>query len=296
MAASGDEQRKTERWRAADLEEAGRLGADFGLGTVTGVIRQWSDRSGLIGCADVLLGGALVWGIGGTLFFVLPAGPGWDKVWFGVFIGGLIVVAIPLWALGERLKVARYRYFFYSGGVAQLGRREPEPRVLRWADVETVTITVKTDDGDLTTDLDTCVLSGRGTEITTEPPGDVFNEVPGFSVAMAAQQNLSPRFVAELVEACESGEAVTAGDLRVDQDGITLAAGGTRLAWSELTSVTFQHDKGEDWAPITRIDVRQGGKGWDYRVSLSGIPNGIFLAQLIARVAATHGVGVHDHQ
>ena len=53
MATSGDERRKTERWRADDLEEAGRLGAAFGLGTVTGVIRQWSDRSGLIGCAEV---------------------------------------------------------------------------------------------------------------------------------------------------------------------------------------------------------------------------------------------------
>ncbi len=177
---AGSGLRGAEQRRVDDTEEAGRIGALFGLGSVDEVVRQWQDRGGLIGTADFLALGAIVWGVGGTLFLVLPEGPESDKVVFGAFIGGVVVVAALLFVLGERFKVVRCRYFLYSGGVAQLMRRGSEPQILRWADVERVTIaTTEDDDGNPETDLKSCILSGSATEITAGPGSAVFRGDPG---------------------------------------------------------------------------------------------------------------------
>jgi hypothetical protein len=69
-----------------------------------------------------------------------------------------------------------------------------------------------------------------------------------------------------------------------------------RQAWNEITSLTFRHEHEDASAPVIQIGVRQLAKGWDYSVSLSGVPNGIFFARLIARAAAAHGVDLRDHQ
>jgi hypothetical protein len=281
--------------RADDLAEARLIGEEYGLSTVDEVIREWGDRSGLIHVADFLFGGAILWGIFGTLFIVLPSGPGSVKAAFGAFIGGLIVLGSLLMVLGERFKAVRCRYFVYSGGIAQLVRRPPELRVLRWADVETVTITAKKDDdGNLETDVGTCAVAGPGTEITAGPESEVFAETPGRTVAAAAHKHLAPRLVPALIEACQSGELVTAGPISIDEEGITLT--GARYPWSEITSMAVTYDSRAEWAPITRIDFRTAGMSRDYELFLADIPNGIFLADLIAHAASGHGLDVRDYR
>jgi hypothetical protein len=286
------------RRRRADLAEAEWIGAEYGLGTVDEVIRQWRDRSGLISVANFLFTGAIVWGLGGVLFIVAPSGSGTVKAGFGVFIGGLIAAASLLLTLGERFKAVRNRYFLFAGGVAQLDGRDPRPRVLRWADIETVTITAKKDDdGNLETDVDSCVLAGPGRPaITAGPGGENFSETPGRDVAAAAHRSLARRLVPPLIEACQSGEQVTAGWLGIGEEGVTLQPGGIRHAWSEITSMTVTYDCGHAFAPITRIGFRTAGMTRDYELYLDGIPNGMFLADMIAHTATVHGVEVNGYR
>ena len=297
MAVSRTGGRGAER-RRADLAEAEWIGAEYGLGTVDEVIRQWRDRSGLISVANFLFTGVIVWGLGGVLFIVLPSGPGIVKAGFGVFIGGLIAAGSLLMALGEKFKAVRHRYFLFAGGVAQLDGREPRPRVLRWADIETVTITAKKDDdGNLETGVDSCVLAAPGLpEITAGPGSENFSETPGRDVAAAAHRGLAPRLVPPLIEACQSGEQVTAGWLGIGDEGIALLPSGTSHAWSEITSMAVTYDSGQAAAPITRIEFRTAGMTRDYELYLSGIPNGMFLADAIAHAATAHGVEVNGYR
>jgi hypothetical protein len=295
MAATKAVRRRTER-RRADLAEARVIGEEYGLGAIDEVIRQCRDRSGLIHVADFLFTGAIVWGIGGVFFVVLPSGPESFKVEFGLFIAGTIMLASVLMALGELFKAVGCRHAVYSGGIAQLSRKEPAPRVLRWADVETVTITAKKDDeGDPKTEVESCLLTGAGTEITAGPGSDIFVTAPGREVAAAAHRNLAPRLVPPLIEECQSGAAITAGWLSVQQEGITLRR-GSRCAWSEITSMAVTYDGAPPSAPITRIGVRTAGTSYDQQLNLSGIPNGMFLADAIAHTAAGHGVEVKGYR
>ena len=298
MAAGGGGLSRADRRRAEDLELAGWIGGEFGLGTIDQVVRQWRDRGCLLTVWSDLALAALLGGIGAFLFAFPPHGDRRIKDFVGVFTGGTAVLAVLLIALGERFKVMRSWYFLYSGGVAQVARTRPQPRVLvlRWTEVETVTVILETDDdGNPETNVDRCVLSGPGTEITAGPSAGLLAEDPGPILAAAAHRNLAPRLVPPLIHAWESGEPVTAGELSIGQDAITVPT-GTRHAWSQITSMAVTYASGPDPAPITRIDFRPAGTDRADQISLSGIPNGIFLAHLIAHAATGHGVHVARYQ
>jgi len=59
------------------------------------------------------------------------------------------------------------RLFWYSGGLAELTGDEPEPRIMRWADVQTAT-TVFYESDETAARLTGCILSGSD---GTEPVG-----------------------------------------------------------------------------------------------------------------------------
>ena len=295
MAAGGGGLSKADRRRAEDLELAGWIGGEFGLGTIDQVVRQWRDRGRLLSMGWGLVGATLVFGTWGLLVW-LQSKDRLTREFVGVPIGSVAVLAVLLIALGERFKVMGCWYFLYSGGVAQVARSEPKRRVLRWPEVETVTIILKTDsDGNPRTEVDRCVLAGPGTEITAGPAVGLLAEDPGRILAAAAYRNLAPRLVPPLIQAWEAGEPVTAGGLSIGQEGITVPA-GTRHAWSQITSMAVTYASGRDPAPITRIDFRQAGTDRGYWMSLSGIPNGIFLAHLIVHAATGHGVQMNGYR
>src|SRR5215471_8011021 len=294
MAAGGGGLSKADRRRAEDLELAGWIGGEFGLGTIDQVVRQWRDRGRLLSMGWGLVGATLVFGTWGLLVW-LQSKDRLTREFVGVPIGSVAVLAVLLIALGGRRKMKKSWYFLYSGGVAQVARSEPKRRVLRWPEVETVTIILKTDsDGNPRTEVDRCVLAGPGTEITAGPGVGLLDEDPGRILAAAAHRNLAPRLVPPLIQAWESGEPVTAGELSIGQEGITMPA-GTRHAWSQITSMAVTYASGPDSAPIARIDFRPDETDRNDQLSLSGIPNGIFLAHLIAHAATGHGVRVDGY-
>src|SRR5215831_8473279 len=191
MAAGGGRLSKADRRRAEDLELAGWIGGEFGLGTIDQVVRQWRDRGRLLTLGWNLVAATLVLGTWGLLVW-LQSGDRWTRE----FIGGIAVLAVLLIVLGERFKVMCCWYFLYSGGVAQVARREPKRRVLRWPEVETVTVILKTDgDGNPRTEVDRCVPAGPGTEITAGQGVGLLDEDPGRILAAAADRNLAPRLV-----------------------------------------------------------------------------------------------------
>ena|SRR5215475_12041235 len=95
---------KADRRRAQDLELAGWIGGEFGLGTIDQVVRQWRDRGRLLTLGWNLVAATLVLGTWGLLVW-LQSGDRWTREFVGVFIGGIAVLAVLLIALGERFKV-----------------------------------------------------------------------------------------------------------------------------------------------------------------------------------------------
>jgi hypothetical protein len=295
MAVSGTGRtvaRRQERLRAADLEEGNRVGAAFGLGALEDALRDldypaYTGWGFLLGTCGGAIGLGTILGISARSFALST------KLIVAAAIAGAIAICWLMVGIGAmRARVGR-RLFHYSGGLAQLARGEPEPLVLRWPDIETVTIALTTDEGTPDTTVSVCTLTGpTGTKLRAD------RRKMAEAVACAAHQALACHFVPPLIAAYESGEAVTAGKARVAHDGLTLTD-GSHFPWGEIESVRMRHASMATATLTTRIDVTllpQKRRSRYRRFDPSGIPNAIFFAHLIAHAAARHGVRVDGYE
>jgi hypothetical protein len=118
--------------RKAELEDEGkRLGAEFQLGRCTGQWRSRYARPRFIWGVVILI---LIQGGG----FISPFGfTGLGRVVAACVVVDLLVLGVAMVALPPRTR--QDRLFRYDGGVILMAEREPEPRVLRWADLVSVT-------------------------------------------------------------------------------------------------------------------------------------------------------------
>jgi hypothetical protein len=173
--------------------------------------------------------------------------------------------------------------------MAQLLPGEPEPRVLRWADVENVVLTTETDsDDEPKRGLASCAVYGNGTRIGN-------GNYAGETVARAVHRAVAPRLVPPMIAACESGEEVTAGTLRAGQQALTLP-NGVRRAWADIKSISMVHTTTKDPASmISRLELYRR-RGNSDTISASGIHNWIFLIDVIAHLATRSGVQVNGYQ
>jgi hypothetical protein len=278
---------REERLRAEDIEVSSRIGEEFGLGEIESVSRTMNDPSGLIVVGGLLLILSLFAGLPvGISVGVSSASPTAKLIVVAIFCG-MFVLGWPLVAMGVLHEVADNRVALYSGGVAQLRREEPEPNVLRWADIETVTIELTTDEGTPETGLASCTLRrADGTGITEKKNPQ--------TIAAAAHRALGPRLAPPLIETYDRGEPVTAGDARIDQEGFTMGP-GKRLAWSGIKSVTMRHATQDSVDVATRIDIRVVRRNRPHYFDPSGIPNAIFSAHVLARAAMRNGVQVDGY-
>jgi hypothetical protein len=93
----------------------------------------------------------VLWGIvilivivsGGFIPPFTLTGPG--RVVASLVVGGLLVLGVALVALPPRTRPDRL--FHFDGGVVLISRRAPEPLVLRWADLTSVTRNMGDSDG-----------------------------------------------------------------------------------------------------------------------------------------------------
>lgn len=132
------------------------LGRDFELGAVRAIARardygRLTAWGFMLGLFAVIVGLPIASVIGGGVHT-----PGPKEVVAAVF-GGLFLLGCVLLGLGMVISPVEARLFRYRGGLAELARDEPEPRVMRWADVETVTVIYRPVD-DAAPELAGCVL------------------------------------------------------------------------------------------------------------------------------------------
>jgi hypothetical protein len=132
----GGEPAQQERPVAAeDLEECGAVGERYGLGTVEAVRRDLDDSNGYS-----ITGGCFVTlGLLGLCVAVPVIGgvtsSGANALTAGEICGALLVVGGIALVIGRRHASVMVRLCLYSGGLARLDHRKPEPEVLPWADV-----------------------------------------------------------------------------------------------------------------------------------------------------------------
>lgn len=279
---------RKERLHAEDMELLGRVGDEFGLGPVESVSRYDVVPSGLsvLGCLMIMA--AILGGIPTGIIVGLSSDTPTTKLIVVAIIIGVFFLGWPLGAVSALSDEVDNRVALYPGGVAQLRRDEPEPIVLRWADVETVTIEVTTDEGTPLTDLASCTLRGRrGAEITDKKNAR--------AVTAAAHRALGPRLIPPLIDSFDRGEPVTAGDARIDDEGLSIPP-GKRLTWPEIKSVTMGHAPKGSADVATRIDVRVVRRNRLHYFDPTGVPNAIFFAHVLARAATRNGVQVDGYQ
>jgi hypothetical protein len=277
-----------EKQRQSDLELAALLGEDFGLGEVRRTVRARPP----VPVAE--LGGILALG---AACAAIPAVFAFDaKVINAAVFGGLFLLGCLLAGLGTARSPVTERLFWYDGGTVQLNGDEPEPRVLRWADVETVIYGYESG-GRSPAMLSRCILrGGPGTEpvdilcsLATGYPSKVMHRLLAETASV-----LAPRLVPPLIEIYESGEPVIVGRVRIDRAGITVGwPADRRITWSEVDSIAaYPLDRLTGIRTLYEIIIIDRSAS-TVRIFLGGVPNGMLLPHLLAYAAARNGILLH---
>jgi hypothetical protein len=289
--------------RREDLTVARRLSAQFDLGDVRGVTRSRADQQ--YRERFVASGGAAIPGLVAILLLI-------------VFAFALPYVALPVAAgvtiitVTAVLGVGYYagqvilnhsfapgtdtdRVFWFAGGLAHLTSASPEPVVLPWDGVDSVTATIV----DEHYQYYACTLRGStGTEVTVAGLDDgTVGRAPSLVRRLLRQAGrlFDPRLVPPLIGTYESGQPVVIGEWTVDRTGIRRTASGfvvDRCPWPEITRITMERSPPKT-GRVLRIGVHRDGNQPPVAIDLSDVPNGIFLPAVIAHAAADHGVTVH---
>jgi hypothetical protein len=279
------------RRRRDDHEVALLLGENCGLGEVRVIALA---RKYWIAFWGGLL--ALVAGIAGIP--AIAGDAGWAKVINAAVFGSLFPLGCLVLGLGIARAPVTGRLFWHSGGLAELAGDEPEPRIVRWADVETVT-TVYYEGEETPIRLTGCILGGgAGTEpVDLRGPAKIrgYRSSVLRALTMEAARILAPRLVRPLIGAYESGEPVTVGEACIDRSGITVKPpDGERIAWTEIRSITTRHvtSFADGAAPVYEIEICKQPGNMCREISLDGVANGMFLPHLLAHAAAQYGVSL----
>jgi hypothetical protein len=263
--------------------EGARAGAEFGLGACTAAWRgrRYAGRLGV---------GALLLVVLASGVFIPPlTSTGVPRAIAGgidaaVFAGAILLIALPPISWTDRL-------FLYQAGIVLLDARHPEPTVLRWAHLDTLTVTTASGyDDDY---ISGCVLRDRaGNVLTVGRHLKAINDVTA-----QAERVLAARLVPALIASFDSGTPVTVGHLTADQHGLSwgIAYGkadptrGWQVPWPQIRAITFEM-LGQ------RASMKTGWQPRDSRdFELSGQPNSFLIRYLIAHAAAIAGITVTGH-
>jgi hypothetical protein len=279
-----------------DREQALLLGAEFGLGTLAEVSRtrdlpKYALGGGLLGVITVVVGAPVAAGIAGGPYQLAV------KAVVAALVGGLFAACCALVGVGLARSTVSNRLFRYSGGLAQLVRGEPEPRVARWADVRDFTVFYHQSDEEPPRLSGFLVTTGTGTSL---PGLRAYWRRRELRVLVAeAAANLAPRLLPAMTETYDSGAAVSFGRVQVSGEGITVSGwtAGEPIPWTQLKSVHMTYIDGKDGDYVDEVII--GRRGLPTReISVSGLANGIFLPYLLAHAAARQGVlvtGYHEN-
>lgn len=272
---------EAEELRRAEKAEAARLGGEFGLGDTVGVAWVRYSRSGYLGV--ILLASASVF----TLIMSLALAG--SSATAAVILGALTVAGFAgTWLAGRRIRARMVlrRFCWYSGGVAQTHPDRPAPMVLRWPDVDSVTLTFN-DADERFNGLSWCTLAGdAGVSVSID---GAYPRTTVREVADLAQRILSPRIGAALIAAFDSGHPLITGGWRIDGTGVAEEPPAWRslsLSWNDMAEIVVageDHHGVVDPPSLITITPKSGRR--PLRLSLSGVRNGPFLPPLLEHAA-----------
>jgi hypothetical protein len=280
-----------ERRRVDDKERARLFGEEFRLGTLQRVSRG---RGLTKPTAWGIMLGVIVFIVGLPVLGGVDAGPNplAARVAVTAMVGALFAACCWLLVAGPARSPVTSRLFRYSGGLAQLVRDEPEPRVARWADVRDITVDYF--------DAEDAAARLNGFQVTTVT-GTVLPGLSGYwsrrklrPLVAAAERALAPRLVPAMTAAYESGDTVAFGRVLVGEAGITLSAWaspGELTPWSQVKSIHMLYIFKADGDYVDEVTVGLRGLPTE-QIRISGLANGIFLPHLLAYAAARQGVMV----
>lgn len=283
-------------------EAARQAGQEFALGDMSKVyVQYWKSRLTRPGLGFAAL----------SLWFALAAAG--FAVWWLLYVAlALFATGCVLFAAGcvmnvfARLTkkvtgwVARYRYGLVHTSAPGV------QHVMRWMDVTEIGVTYR-------------VIATGGTQ---HVPPTIRTIVSSFSARPAATQltflisekqlrfdrlaelaadavrSAGPRMTAACIASYGAGESAVFGQIRVGQSGITLPASPGRrgwpaglVPWSEISAIDGRSLPSQRNV-CHQIILRFTGSRRLRTVSLSGVPNGIFLPAVLQHAAAQQGIRI----
>jgi hypothetical protein len=257
---------------AALAAEAAQVGARFRLGQPAGTwTATWFRRRAGCGVTLIIL---LIFGAWAPIAYT--SGP-WRPA-CEVIAVALMILAIAMASVPPRMWL--HRLHRYDLGIAFVDPKHPEPVVLRWAELASVTLEIGS--GYEGPYLESCVLRDQaGTTIRLTNNWRNCDDV-----ASLAQDQLAHRLMPGLIRRYEAGEPVTFGHLTIDQSGISSAKGlPRRMPWQEMLEVTFtMHGH--------RVSIRRTTTRASWETALDGAPNDFLARFVIAHAARRAGAVV----
>jgi hypothetical protein len=264
-----------------DLDaEGARLGENFGLGGPCQGAFAAQQRPGLWGI------GALVAGTGAFLaVFVVPPLLHTAQLVLAIIAGAGVVIGLALMAVAPRSRWDRL--YWFPDGIAQRVSTEPEPKILRWADVTAVRVGFSTG-GDDSPVLARCLVDGPA-GVLVEADGGYKSGLAAF--AREAEQVMAARVLPGLTAACDRGEPVVFGELTITGHGLTVQPEredreSWKLTWSQIQLI-IAHGPGR--ALRVYLPPRGRKRRW---IGLELVPNGFLAHHVIEHVAAAHDLPV----
>ena len=273
MSAPQSDQRAVKQ--AALEEEGDRVGADFRLGERTGAWTRtrFRARAGW-GCAFtfilVVAGWIPIVVVGGQYRLITAA------LYGGLLLAAILTFAIPPSEWEDRL-------FQFDLGLVLVNPQLPEPVVVRWDDLASVSLTLKSGyDEDY---VSSCELRDRSGRSMTLP--HTFTGAHT-TVTAAAEDLLARQLLPGLIARYDAGESVSFQGLIVARSGLDITGAGPgtprRLAWPEISRV-------ESRLHGHRLTL-QGSSRSAARVKLAGAPNDFLAQHVIVHAARQAGVPV----
>jgi hypothetical protein len=281
---------------AAGMLRAGpaALGEDFGLGQFEAA------------CTDEHYPEPNLWGrllfilsfsapVAGVVMLIRGSPSG--QVWY--IVPGAAAIIWPFAAgavMMRRFRPQRTdQFFYYSGGLIQMADGEPEPRVMRWADLVSLSVRIYREGEGEPFIATSTVRDRQGNSMTAGVPPSSFwalsQESGGAVLARKADPILTSTVIPALISAFDEEGQVSFGSVRIDREGITDATGKRssrplRLAWPDMRKIDI------DARLLIHVNGRKGEAKVYSAINLGESPNAFFAYHIIERTAAQANVPV----
>lgn len=271
-------------------QAARRVGQELQFGALIG-LRRWRSYPAL------LILGWLLGFMAAYVMLLAGADSNWgpSRPWVLAWAPVLLLVCGFMIAVGTKRRVVRGWLARYRYGYVRMLASDPGPAAVRWASVTEVTVTYRTAIVATGYPAGATVKNTSADSFSARPfigwlAPDVGSQWQAWTLIRDALGAAGPRLVTAMIEAYESGGLVAFGSVRIDQHGV---ASPRVVSWADIRAIRTRRVRlSSGGTVVSEVYLSCHGRARDRKIVISGLPNGIFLPQVIAHAAAQHGVPV----